>query len=73
MCAQILFASQVDAGDAQLVGEVVGLLLDQIPVDPAPLAGELQAVVRLVALVATVDEYSEAGVEARTSSFRDLR
>jgi hypothetical protein len=78
MCAQRLFASEVDAGDAHLVvghlaGVVVGLHLDQIPVDPAPLPGELRAVVMSVALVVTVDEYSEAGVEARTSSFRDLR
>jgi hypothetical protein len=46
MCVQRLFASEVDAGDAhlavgQLVGVVVGLHLDQTPVDPAPLAGEL--------------------------------
>jgi hypothetical protein len=46
MCAQRLFASEVDAGDAhpavgQLVGVAVGLHLDQTPVDPAPLAGEL--------------------------------
>jgi len=46
MCAQRLFASDVDAGHVhlaveQLVGVVVGLLLDQAPVDPAPLAGQL--------------------------------
>ena len=45
MCAQRLFASDVDEGDAHLavgqpVGVVVGPLLDQTPVDPAPLAGE---------------------------------
>lgn len=46
MCAQRLFASGVDVGDAHLavgllVGVVVGPLLDQTPVVPAPLAGEL--------------------------------
>ncbi len=75
MCARRLFASGVDVEDAHLaVGRfvgVAGLLLDQTPVVAVPLAGVLQAV---VALVATVGEYySEAGVEARTSSFRDLR
>jgi len=46
MCAQRLFASEVDVGDAhlvvgQLVGVVVGPHLDQAPVAPVPLAGEL--------------------------------
>ena len=45
MCAQRLFASEVDAGDSHLVGQLVGVVvalpLGQTPVDPAPLAGEL--------------------------------
>jgi hypothetical protein len=81
MCAQRLFASEVDVGDAHLaVGQLVGVLavlaglhLGQTPVDPAPLAGQLWAVVTSVALVEAVGEYPEAAVEARTSSFRDLR
>ena len=70
MCVQRLFASDAHLVVGHPVGVVVGLHPDQSPVDPAPFAGWLQAV---VALVATVDEYPEAGVEARTSSFRDLR